>query len=82
MSNSSALNDAIPAGDAGEGTNRPLQHLRASLQFVGFWSAIALPFVYVPYLLTGLSGALDTAVLVGLVLLNAVALYVGHGYDP
>jgi hypothetical protein len=39
--------------------------LLAPVQFVGFWSAIALPFGYLPLLLF---------------VLNLVAMVVGHGY--
>lgn len=49
----------------------------APLRFLAFWTAVALPFLYVPLLVGGLDGQ-QTTVFVGLLLLNAVALVVGH----
>ncbi len=54
--------------------------LVAPIRGVAFWTAIALPFLYLPLLATGLqSSAVRTAFGV-LVLANAVALLVGHSY--
>ena len=54
--------------------------LVAPIRGVAFWTAIALPFLYIPLLATGLqSTAVRTAFGV-LVLANAVALLVGHSY--
>jgi len=44
---------------------------------LGFWTAVVLPFLYLPLLAVGPSRPL---LLVGAVGLNAVALVVGHGY--
>ncbi len=49
------------------------------VQFVGFWAAISLPFLYLPLLSGGLDGA-ELTVFVGLLALNVVALFVGHGH--
>lgn len=53
--------------------------LPALVRFVGFWLAIALPLVYLPLLLGGLSGwqAPTFGVLFAL---NVVALIAGHDY--
>lgn len=46
-----------------------------------FWTAVALPFVYLPLLATGT--ATDYPLAIGALLaLNAVTLLFGHGYDP
>lgn len=55
-----------------------LSALRRPLEAVGFWAAVALPFLYVPLILTGLgtrSTQLAATLLIGL---HAVALVVGH----
>ena len=50
--------------------------------FIAFWLAIALPFLYVPLLVTGLVTHYMEAFLL-LILLNLVALIIGHQYgDP
>jgi hypothetical protein len=51
----------------------------APLRFLAFWAAVALPFLYLPLLVGGLDGQ-QTTVFVGLLLANAVALVLGHGY--
>ena len=51
----------------------------APFRFVGFWLAVALPFLYLPLLYDGLTGD-QGVVFVVLVALNVVALVVGHGY--
>jgi hypothetical protein len=56
---------------------RSLAVVVAPLRFVAFWVAVALPFLYLPLLAGGLDGAKPT-VFVGLLLINAVALVVGH----
>jgi hypothetical protein len=56
------------------------ESLRKPVRFVGFWSAVALPFLHVPLLLTGLDGAAETGAFLALFALNVVALVVGHGH--
>ena len=58
---------------------RTAQYVAAPLRFVGFWLAVALPFLYLPLLVGGLSGG-QTQVFVGLLGLNVLALLVGHSY--
>ncbi|SFR55775.1 hypothetical protein [Halogeometricum limi] len=50
------------------------------IQFVAFWLAVALPFLYLPLLYGGLSGGQAT-VFGSLLALNAAALIVGHGHS-
>ncbi|GAA0227636.1 hypothetical protein ACFFQF_11870 [Haladaptatus pallidirubidus] len=53
--------------------------LTTPLQFVGFWSAVALPFFYVPLLIDGLAGA-EITVFLSLLACHIVALFAGHSY--
>lgn len=50
------------------------------IRFVGFWVAVALPFLYVPLLLHGLSNGGSLLVFVGLLTANVFALVIGHDY--
>ena len=55
--------------------------LSGPLQFVGFWAAIALPFLYVPLLVeTQLQTTAETATFLVLISMNVLALVVGHSY--
>lgn len=56
-----------------------VKKLLAPVQFVGFWSAIALPFGYLPLLYSG-SISTSAEMLCLLFVLNLVAMVVGHGY--
>ena len=49
------------------------------IRFVGFWAAVALPFLYVPLLFDGIDGG-RALVFLGLLVANVVALVVGHDY--
>lgn len=53
--------------------------LTTPIQFVGFWAAVALPFLYAPLLLNGLAGA-ELTVFAVLLMCNIVALFTGHSY--
>ncbi|WP_435195454.1 hypothetical protein [Natronomonas sp. EA1] len=48
---------------------------------LSFWLAIALPLVYVPLLLLGIPPELGVTGVGALILLNAVAVLVGHGTE-
>ncbi len=54
--------------------------LKRPLQFVSFWVAIALPFVYLPLLTRGLGDPQVTFTFLMLLALNVFALYIGHDY--
>ncbi|AHZ23511.1 hypothetical protein E6P09_14525 [Haloferax mediterranei ATCC 33500] len=56
-----------------------LRLIAIPVRFIGFWVAVALPFLYLPLLVGGLSGSELTA-FVALVAVNALALVVGHNY--
>ena len=87
MSNHSPLqNESIgPAGPESESSRQAIRAVLRSLEgptrFVSFWIAIALPFVYLPLLARGLGDPSVTATFVALLVLNVVALYVGHDYN-
>ena len=50
------------------------------LEAISFWTAIALPFLYIPLLIYGLETSGQVAVFLGLVALNVIAFVLGHGY--
>lgn len=54
--------------------------LPAPLKVVAFWSAVALPFVAIGLLASGLETTLEFALLGTVLLANVVALVVGHDY--
>lgn len=56
------------------------QSLVAPVQGIAFWTAIALPFLYVPLLANGLQSSAARTAFGVLVLANVVALLVGHSY--
>ena len=51
------------------------------LEILGFWAGIALPFLYLPLLVTGTTQT-ELFASVALIAVHAVALYVGHAHDP
>ena len=57
-----------------------LRTAAAHVRFVGFWAAVALPFLYVPLLWQGLESN-EVTVFVGLLGLHLLALVVGHNYN-
>ncbi|MFP4218250.1 MAG: hypothetical protein ACLFR6_05365 [Salinarchaeum sp.] len=58
------------------------QRAERPIRFVGFWLSVALPFLYLPLLATGLNTVSQTIAFLGLLALNVVALAVGHSYQP
>ncbi len=76
LRNEHASNFELPAGHSLETV---VKKLLTPIQFVGFWSAIALPLGYLPFLY-GNQLAPSVDVLGPLLLLNLVAMFVGHGY--
>lgn len=55
------------------------RYVRRPLEAVGFWTAVVLPFLYLPLLADGFTGN-DPLAFAGLLALNVVALIAGHGY--
>lgn len=52
--------------------------LWASLRRVAFWAAVALPFLYVPLLATGIGSRVELLAFAGLVAAQVATLLVGH----
>ncbi|ELY81411.1 hypothetical protein [Natrinema gari] len=59
---------------------RAVPGLASPIRAAGFWTAIAMPVLYLPLLATGLSSSLDCALFLGLLVANLLALYVGHAH--
>ena len=77
MSNSNpSLADRTPPSDVQSRNHRLLE----PVQGVAFWAAIALPFVQVPLLLSGLGESTTVVAFLALLAVNVLALYVGHTY--
>lgn len=84
-------NSITSPADAGEATagrtklaalyDRYQKHaFTTPLEAVSFWSAIALPFLYMPLLLAGISTQGELLTFIGLLALNVAALLAGHGH--
>lgn len=56
------------------------QTLVAPLELLGFWSAIALPALYLPLLVTGLDTTSELVTFLALLGLHLVALVIGRSY--
>lgn len=78
MSNSSRTDRSIVPGDVSSVAVLPA--IREPLQGVAFWTAITLPFLYVPLLATGLETMRIAVAFVVLLAVNVVTLMVGHPY--
>lgn len=84
----SAIGSPAEAGEATAGrtrlaslSDRYREHaLTTPLEIVGFWSAVALPFLYVPLLVSGISTQGELLTFVGLLALNLAALLAGHDH--
>lgn len=57
-------------------------HVLAPLRVVGFWSAVALPFLYVPLVATGLGSTAEVTVFLALLAANVLAVVLGHAHSP
>lgn len=68
--------NAIDLGSVVTATRRAIA---PPIQFLGFWAAVSLPFLYLPLLSDGLLET-ELTVFVGLLVLHVTALVVGHGY--
>jgi hypothetical protein len=87
MSNAPSTLDPRPATSSARQTIPDLSTLadsaadavRKPFEFAGFWSAVALPFVYVPMLAGGLATGEQSA-FVFLLASHALALVAGHDY--
>lgn len=62
--------------------SRAWRSLKGVAQGFAFWSAIGLPFISVPLLVSGLGTTGETMAFLGLLLVNVLALIVGKGHVP
>jgi hypothetical protein len=58
--------------------SRNLQH---SVETLGFWAAVTTPFLHLPLLFSGLETGVEVTAFCSLVVVNAVALLVGHKHS-
>lgn len=58
------------------------RHVFTPVRAAGFWSAIALPFLYVPLVATGLETEAELTVFLALLAANVVAIALGHSHSP
>ncbi|MFB6202675.1 MAG: hypothetical protein ABEI98_11790 [Halorhabdus sp.] len=72
-----SIAEASPPADA-QSTSRRL--LVEPVRGVAFWTAIALPFVQLPLLVSGLNQPTTALAFFALLAVNVFALYVGHAY--
>lgn len=56
------------------------QRVAEPVRVVGFWLSIALPFLYLPLLATGLNTGSQTVVFLSLLAVNLLALWVGRSH--
>lgn len=56
--------------------------LAPGFERAAFWTAVVLPFLYVPLLVGGVSTSGERVALLVLLALNFLALYLGHDHDP
>jgi hypothetical protein len=82
------LTDRIARTESSDESTAPIQQLRArsligrsTVEAVGFWAAVALPVPTLLVLVFGVGTIRELLVLSGLLTLNLLAFYVGHGYS-
>jgi len=82
MSSPSIRHDSVREQRDQSLVRRSLNMMESPVRTVGFWSAVSLPFLHVPLLLTGLDSTADALAFGALLALNLCALLVGHGHEP
>lgn len=75
------------AHDTSEKPQRPIgswwrETLQRPVEIASFWAAVGLPIVYVPLLLATPVSPGEERLVAALVALHALALVLGHSYDP
>lgn len=55
--------------------------VRSSVETLGFWVAVTTPFLYVPLLFSGLETGVEITAFLLLVVVNVVALPIGHKHS-
>jgi hypothetical protein len=81
LSNESIAPSSPEAESQHERRRRLVRSVKGPAQFLSFWIAIALPFVHLPLLAQGLGDPTVTLTFALLLAANALALYLGHGYN-
>jgi hypothetical protein len=74
------LTDNLVAS-ADDSTSLITKWIRPPIVAVSFWSAIALPGVYLPLLAIGVETTTEVTVFVGLFVLHVLTLLGGHNYQ-
>ena len=77
MSNDTPADSRFPVVP-GRAASLTLRKGTLLVRVVAFWTAVILPFLYLPLLFGGLEG--DATLFAGLLVLNAVTLLLGHDY--
>lgn len=77
MSPSTQVRETLRESRAAQVSRR----LRRPVEATAFWTAIVLPFVYLPLMLDGFATFADVLLFGGLMVLNVVALLVGHDHN-
>jgi len=57
------------------------QSVLAPVRMVSFWVAVAMPFLSLPLLVTGLETEFEVVAFLSLVAVNVAALVVGHSHN-
>lgn len=57
-----------------------LEHLETPIEAIGFWSAILLPVLYLVLFVNGIRSWSGLALILGLLILHAIALVVGRNH--
>lgn len=78
MSNSSRTDPSSVLGDLPSAPIGPV--IREPIAGVAFWASIALPFLYLPLLATGLGSVELKVAFAVLLVVNVLTLLVGHSY--
>jgi hypothetical protein len=74
----STLPDSRTGDETGSAATTLSHSVLKPAKGIAFWSAVALPFLYIPMLATGLDGTASILTFTALLLANAVALLLGH----
>lgn len=73
---------SLPGSRTADETGGPALSLHRSVlepaKAIAFWAAVALPFLYLPLLATGLERPVTIVAFLSLLMVNGVALLVGH----
>ncbi|WP_135667686.1 hypothetical protein [Halorhabdus rudnickae] len=69
-----------PADAQSAQSTRSRRPLLEPIRGVAFWTAIALPFVQLPLIVSGLGEPTTAIAFLALLAVNVFALYVGHAY--